>query len=608
MTKITLTRIAASIALAFSCGTVSADALPPVSAIGFDADGPGGPGGGATLSVVTLDWDVASNLVQPGFGEPNDNPVPPDPSLSQSLNVLTHAALRGVIKSDSKPAKPAGLNTLYEITLVAGACVHATPIGSAQVGGTASSIALTLDPACGGTTSPDEKNFFEIWYDKFGDSIGAQADALNGTGYRDGRLIARGFVVDIPSGAVNITGSSFELFDQFVTDNYGGKITAIFEGSQSFTVLVQDFDPGFFTKWLTKGSLASYTNQTRVPYVETDPSKQFYSGATPPAVKTEISLSPDVSTLDGTLLGGINGVAGPWTELQTDGSNQFRVIPLDLACRVTGGGKDTAGIGEFEWDLTVARGNQPVKNPNSTQDDPYWVYTFGGQAGANTAKQPQPKGQWVHQNHEGKNKLEFDFKIGTASAPKGTKIEKITCTDEGWCQQARPAPDKQIDFVGTGTFTHVKNLDTAAIDGLHTFPGIEKIIVVPQNPNSGIKPTYHWFQVHIEDLGEPGKDAKGGNLDKQEGKTDVDDPVLCPPKGSGNDPFATPPVTNMKANCDCADFYHIRIYKGFFPVLDASNNIVNQGDINKTDLIYEVWGYIDGGNFQIHPQTGFDMK
>jgi len=32
------------------------------------------------------------------------------------------------------------------------------------------------------------------------------------------------------------------------------------------------------------------------------------------------------------------------------------------------------------------------------------------------------------------------------------------------------------------------------------------------------------------------------------------------------------------------------------------------GDVNMSDKIYEVWGYLNGGNFQIHPLTGFDLR
>ncbi|MFC6668961.1 hypothetical protein [Marinobacterium aestuariivivens] len=109
----------------------------------------------------------------------------------------------------------------------------------------------------------------------------------------------------------------------------------------------------------------------------------------------------------------------------------------------------------------------------------------------------------------------------------------------------------------------------------------------PNQPDA----TYHWFQVHIEDLGEPGNKAEDG--------------AVCPDMGSGNDPFAEPPVTDNVADCGCGDFYHIRIYEGVVPAFNADGEVTN---INKDNLIYEVYGYINGGNFQIHPLTGFDLK
>jgi hypothetical protein len=45
------------------------------------------------------------------------------------------------------------------------------------------------------------------------------------------------------------------------------------------------------------------------------------------------------------------------------------------------------------------------------------------------------------------------------------------------------------------------------------------------------------------------------------------------------------------ADCDCPDYYRITIWAG---PTDAS------------EIIYEASGYIRGGNFQIHPLTGYD--
>jgi hypothetical protein len=315
--------------------------------------------------------------------------------------------------------------------------------------------------------------------------------------------------------------------------------------------------------------------------------------------------------MPGAVNGGTDPEAdGPDILLQIDANNAFDFIPPEQACRVTGGGNDTAGIqtlldGTTEYDNSVAEGQMtpvaPVKinkngkvigKQNVAPMEPY-SYTMGGQAGANTGKQPQPKGEWTHTSKvQSPNGLKFTFHAGTASAPDGTEIDKIICTDEGWCEQARPAPNKQIDFVGIGTFKNLSWTSPLGNDSVINAAGIEAIQVEPNNPNQGTMPTYHWFQVHIEDLGEPGNKAEDG--------------AVCPPMGSGNDPFAKPPVVGNVADCDCADFYHIRIYQAIDePAFDEDGNITNPDKVN---VIYEVYGYIDGGNFQIHPLTGFDLK
>ena len=113
----------------------------------------------------------------------------------------------------------------------------------------------------------------------------------------------------------------------------------------------------------------------------------------------------------------------------------------------------------------------------------------------------------------------------------------------GFCRQARPAPAKQLDFDGT----------------------------------------FHWFEVNIDDLGEPGNNNVG---DSEEG--------LCPSIG-----FGEKGAMDL-ANCDCPDFYRITIYQG----VDADEFAISEP--NKTVVLYEAYGYIDGGNLQIHPLTGYD--
>ena len=201
----------------------------------------------------------------------------------------------------------------------------------------------------------------------------------------------------------------------------------------------------------------------------------------------------------------------------------------EIGCRMTGGGNDEFFFG----------------------DGAYNDYRFGGQAGAPIASPPQPWGNWTHTQLSGAAGS-FTFHAGTPSAPEGTEIDWIECSDPGWCEQARPAPAKQLDFGGVGTFKNMRNAPAEIADH----------VIVGESP--------HWFEVNIHDLGEPG----GHDL-----------PDGCDPLGYGRNGG-----TDL-GDCDCPDFYRILIYEG----MDDSSNVM-----------YEVYGYIDGGNFQIHPPTGRD--
>jgi len=202
-------------------------------------------------------------------------------------------------------------------------------------------------------------------------------------------------------------------------------------------------------------------------------------------------------------------------------------------CRVTGGGVDASG----NWDGTYCRGH-------SHNDR----YQFGGQVGAPTASQPQPHGEWQHHQQRGPHG-KFSFHAGTASAPPETEIAFVECSDPGFCNPARPAPAKQIDFEGVGQFSN--------IDSDH--PDLAGVVA---------NVTLHWFEVHIEDLGEPGRNGRQSPPG-----------AVCPDGGSAGG----------VANCDCPDFYRLKIHADTDPA---------------STVIYEVWGYINGGNLQIHPPVG----
>ena len=158
---------------------------------------------------------------------------------------------------------------------------------------------------------------------------------------------------------------------------------------------------------------------------------------------------------------------------------------------------------------------------------------------------------------------------------------------------ARPAPAKQLDFEGVGTFKTVGKGNKAPVWGLDDQ---NQQVVLPftvnvdvGHGNSGFNGTYHWFDANIDDLGEP----------RVENTTPIE---ACPTLGFGVNGDPADPLNVVPADCGCPDFYRIKIYNGVYA--DGSGNITP----NKADLIYEAYGYLDGGNLQIHPPTGFDTN
>jgi hypothetical protein len=240
------------------------------------------------------------------------------------------------------------------------------------------------------------------------------------------------------------------------------------------------------------------------------------------------------------LLGCKNNPQGTGVYAVTNPNNDgggLQINCTELGCRVTGGGVDVNG----NWNGTFEKGM-------SERDR----YEFGGQAGAPTALQPQPWGEWTHHQQTGPDGS-FVFHAGTASAPDGTEIELITCSDPGYCRPARPAPAKQIDFWGYGTFKNIKDVPPIIAD--HVVVGV----------------SLHRFEVNIDDAGEPGGTGKKGIGG-------------CPDQGFGLHGGAD------LVDCGCPDFYRITIY----------------ADQTESTIIYQVYGYIKGGNLQIHPLTGYD--
>ena len=209
--------------------------------------------------------------------------------------------------------------------------------------------------------------------------------------------------------------------------------------------------------------------------------------------------------------------------------------------------------------------------------------TTGGQIGAPSGG--IPRGHWTHQQHGGPVGS-FTFHSGTKSAPKETEISTIECADPGWCVQARCAPFKQIFWTGIGNF-HWKDF---AAD-------------LPCADADKKKPTLHFYRAMVGDFGENKRPTREDAL--------VDEnPETCDwfarlqaagwpgPPGPYDASLAvflgSEPDEQFGDKggqiCDmCPDFYQIEIHCTTDP---------------NSEIIYTFEGFIDGGNYQIHPETG----
>jgi len=247
-------------------------------------------------------------------------------------------------------------------------------------------------------------------------------------------------------------------------------------------------------------------------------------------------------------------------------------------------------------------------------------YTTGGQIGApnetgccsepptsNGRNSDCPWGEWEHNHHSGPDDSfiasggtmgiaggSFAFHSGTASAPNEAFISQVLCADEGWCVQARPAPDKQIYWEGTGVFHNLKgkkNVDLPAPD----FGGCA--VVFSDKKTGG---TLHYYKAHVADFGEPAGQrqkpvtaaCEGGTLclgDWDVPACGVLDQNCIIPREVNVDKTALHPLCLAEDCIDCPAWYDIEIHCTTDPA---------------SPVIYRVGHWILEGNFQLHPPVG----
>jgi len=366
-------------------------------------------------------------------------------------------------------------------------------------------------------------------------------------------------------------------------------------GTLTISLTDTDFGPGSGDTFLNSaiGGTVSVGTITFQSFLDTDNNEFGTSGATVCTSGLQGPLGPpdfnDTAQVPCALSGdfSLTQVAeitqGPRSTQSFGASTRVPAPPLQVgACRMTGGnatvspavGVDGLNTWTYQYDGVS----------EESFDTGFWI-TTGGQINAPSGNQP-PSGHWEHTQHGGAEG-NFSFHVGTSSAPAGTQISTVECNDPGWCVQARCAPFKQLFWTGIGNFA---NQRFQAV-----FPGCEVI--------KGNRGTQHFVRVMIGDFGENDRPTREESL--------VDaDPDTCnwfdKLKAAG---YPGPPGPFDAASavfldsalddhfgdkggqvCDkCPDYYQIEIHCTTDP---------------GSDVIYSFQGFLQHGNYQLHPETG----
>lgn len=206
----------------------------------------------------------------------------------------------------------------------------------------------------------------------------------------------------------------------------------------------------------------------------------------------------------------LNSESDPYGWIISDDGTRLGIRPPEEPgdCRVTAGGNKDG------YNIPCALKSNGMPDKNCVKDI---SHTWGGQAGA----PPRIDGNWTH-HYKASKKDNFGF--------HSNDLFCIECSDPGpHCDPARFAPNRQIDFSGIGRFTHKKGGYAALPDGPLC------------------------FQVHLEDIGEPGRGGKWP-ISVAEGLDCEHCPGTPIVNGDPDDLFS-------QSDCrDCTDYYEIKIY------------------------------------------------
>ncbi len=273
------------------------------------------PGANATAIIDIIDAEnVASLDWLPGNALAVDAiPVAEFP-MTSSFTLFYQGSLGSYLDANGRSILGTGLNTNYEVTLVAGFGENA----QLNTAGQFPTATFTLDPNA-------QYNYFQIYYDDTIDS-----NALAGTGYDNGTLIMEGYGASV-NGNFTIFDTDLAPLDSFLADDYeiDGETIGTWADSLGATTLdgvVTFSDPDYFLTPVNLFISELFFNTSQVvPFQQVDPSREFNVGLGTPIIP---DYGPGVDGYYATngLFANLDGSPSDF-HLQADANNSFAVIP-----------------------------------------------------------------------------------------------------------------------------------------------------------------------------------------------------------------------------------------------------------------------------------------